>query len=127
MTISDPAAYAGLTPPAALVSTIVVAPGRPINSFRLDHTQRRQAFVHVQPALEADDRDARHAPEQQAAGMSGCGGRRPTRQIREVDRHRFFDRVRNAAQSGAEDQADARHQIRVDADRALQLIEASPQ
>ena len=97
---------AGLTPPAALVSTIVRAPSRPISSTGSTTSARRVALVQVQPALEAGDRHALEAAQQQAAGVTRCRRRRPAGQVGEGDGGDVRQRVGDAAEAGAEDQAE---------------------
>jgi hypothetical protein len=85
---------------------------------RLDDEPRVVALVQMEPALEHDHGPPAERAEEQPADVPGCGRRRPAGQIAERDGHRIVEVVGQAAQAGAQDDADLGDEIGVLADRA---------
>ena len=126
--IRVPGGQAALTPPAALVSRIRGAPSRPMSRTGWTTRPARMAFVEVQATLEADDRHARRSsPSEQPAGMARRRGRRPAGQLGERDGHRRFEPLGQAAEPGAQDDAEARDQVGARTDGRLERVQAGRQ
>ena len=117
ITMSVPGPNDGSSPPAALVSTTILAPSGMEQQHRLDDEARVVALVEVEAALEHHDGRPGERAQQQAPGMPRGGRGRPAGQVRERDRDRVLQVVGQAAQPGAQDDPDRRDQRRSLPDR----------
>ncbi len=88
---------------------------------------RGMALVEMQATLEADDRHAPDLAQQQPAGMARRRGRRPAREVGERDDHRRFEPPGQAAEPGAQDDAEARDQVGARTDGRLERVQAGRQ
>ena len=111
-------------PPAAFVSRTMRRAQAAHEQHGLDDEPRWMTLVDVQPALQADDRDATDEAEQEAAGMARRGGGRPAWQVREGDGHGRLDTGGQAAEARAEDDAQARGEIASRANGTLQRVKS---
>ena len=93
----------------------------------LDHETRGMAFIQMQTTLEADDRHAPDLAQEQPAGMPRRRGRRPAREICERDDHRRLEPLGQAAEPGAQDDAEAWDQVGARTDRRLERVQAGRQ
>ena len=78
---------------------------------RLDDEARVVALVQVEAALEHDHGPPAEAAQQQPADVARRGRRRPARQVAERDGDRILEVVGQAAQTGAQDDADLGHEV----------------
>ena len=123
MTMSVPGPNAGSTPPAAFVRTTIPRAEPAHEQDRLDDEPRVVALVHVEPALEHDDRHAVEPAEEQPADVTRRRRGRPAGQVRERDRDRVLEVVGEAAEPRAEDDPDPRHEVDPGPDGRLERVE----
>ena len=106
MTMSVPGPKPGSRPPAAFVRTIDPRAEAAHEQDRLDDEPGVVALVHVEPALEHDDRHAVELAEEQPADVTRRGRGRPARQVRERDGDGVLEVVGEAAEPRAEHDPD---------------------
>ena len=95
-------------PPAALVTTSVLAPIAAGKPDRKRNLSRREALVAVNPALERHDALAAEVADDQTATVSDdvSLGTRKAGDLGERDHRRLLDRIGQLGEPGAEDQRD---------------------
>jgi hypothetical protein len=78
----------------------------------------------MEASLEHRHRTPGEPPEQQPAGVTRRGGRRPARQLGERDRHGILEIVGKGAQPGAEDDPDLGREVCPGADGGFEGVES---